>query len=427
MPMKANEFSNLWSSRFEEFSYNNEMFGKFSLHLLVGQLLKYNSIKKKGQSIDLRFNIYAMMDTGSGKSAALDMVYPYAEKLDLNFVSIDTSTDASLLGTVEAQNEYNEYNDKETKYIIVDGLLKDADIVHYDEAEALLIANKNSDQTKLYFQKGMNPIGTPSNILMKKLAHGDPIRFPCTSSFYFTSYVPEKFESLAVHTGLLQRVGLCPKELTYQDRLNNSFKDIDFLGEEEITLDSDREIMSMLRQVQSAGECHLDFDFSGVKPVLKNRVKAMYDIAQTSSFSIQKLYNGFVPRYQNHLYVLACHHAVLSDRMNIKVEDVDYAFRHMIQPSLSKTLTLLELSTSQHNDGIQKEKLLMKVAIEEYRKVDTDDDGWVGIKQLSTTFASAIRSSENTARKHMNMLVEKGYFESERRGNNIYVKPSSFE
>lgn len=427
MPMDADKFADSWLSRFGEFSYNNEMFGYFALHLLTGQLLKFNSIKKRGQAIDLRFNIYAMMDTGSGKSAALDMVYPYAERLGLNFVSIDTSSDAALIGTVEQSKSYNDYNDEVTEYIIVDGLLKDADIVHYDEAESLLVANKHSEQTKLYFQKAMNPIGTPSNILMKKLAHGEPIKFPCTTSFYFTSYVPEKFENLAVHTGVLQRMGLCPKELTYQDRLNNSYTDIDFLGEPETTLANDAEITSMLRQIQSAGECELEFKFDGVKPVLKNRVKAMYDLAQTSSFSIQKLFNGFVPRYQNHMYVLACHHAVMSDRMNVKTEDVDYAFKFMMRPALSKALTLFELSTTQHADSMQKEKFLMKIAMEEYRKMDSDENGFVGIKQLSTTFAFASHSSEGTARKHINMLVEKGYLESEKRGNNIFVKPAMAE
>lgn len=416
------ELTELWSDRFADYSYNNHTFGVASLHLLIGQMLKYQKIYKKGQIIDLRCNLYAMMDTGSGKSVALDIVDNYANGLGLNVVSIDDMTDASLIGTIEQTTEYNEFNDKETSYDIVPGIMADADIIHFDEAEVLLNPSKNSQNAKLYFQKGMNPIGTPSNIIKKKLAHGDPIELPVEASFYFTSYVPEKFESLIVHTGLLPRMLMVPKELTYSDRQANSFTDIENLGCGADFACNDKEIMSMLKQIRSAGQQRLDFDFEKTKPLLRNKITAMYDISTQSSFTTQKLINGFVPRYQNLLYVLSAHRAVMDDRTNIKAEDINSTFKTLIYPALTGVLTLLEVATSQNASGVAKENALRGVIMQEYNKL-TNKDGWVGMKQLATNVGMATHTSEGTARKHINTLTTKGYFEQTRDGNTGLIKP----
>ena len=416
------ELTELWSDRFADYSYNNHTFGVASLHLLIGQLLKYQKIYKKGQIIDLRCNLYAMMDTGSGKSVALDIVDNYANGLGLNVVSIDDMTDASLIGTIEQTTEYNKFNDKETSYDIVPGIMADADIIHFDEAEVLLNPSKNSQNAKLYFQKGMNPIGTPSNIIKKKLAHGDPIELPVEASFYFTSYVPEKFESLIVHTGLLPRMLMVPKELTYSDRQKNSFTDIENLGCGADFARNDKEIMSMLKQIGSAGQQRLDFDFEKTKPLLRNKITAMYDISTQSSFTTQKLINGFVPRYQNLLYVLSAHRAVMDDRTNIKAEDINSTFKTLIYPALTGVLTLLEVATSQNASGVAKENALRGVIMQEYNKL-TNKDGWVGMKQLATNVGMATHTSEGTARKHINTLTTKGYFEQTRDGNTGLIKP----
>lgn len=412
----------LWSDRFADYSYNNYTFGVASLHLLIGQLLKYQKITKKGQIIDLRCNLYAMMDTGSGKSVALDIVDNYASGLGLNVMSIDDMTDAALLGTIEQEVEYNEYNDKIVNYNIVSGIMAEADIIHFDEAEVLLNPSKNSQNAKLYFQKGMNPIGTPSNIIKKKLAHGDPIRIPVEASFYFTSYVPEKFESLIVHTGLLPRMLMVPKELTYADRQENSFTDIDNLGSTDDSSGNDKEIMSVLKQIKSAGQQRLDFNFENTKPLLRNKVTAMYDISTQSSYTTQKLINGFVPRYQNLLYVLSAHRAVMDDRMNIKAEDINSVFKSLIYPAITGVLTLLEIATTQNQTGIAKENMLRGVIMQEYAKL-TNKNGWVGLKQLSLNVGMATHTSDGTARKHINTLTTKGYFAQSREGNVVLIRP----
>lgn len=421
----ASELVSMWGTRFEEYSYNNKEFGVLSLHLVIGQLLKYQAIKKKGQRLDLRCNLYTMMDTGSGKSAALDMVCNFAPEVGLNVRSVDSFTDAALLGTIEQKISYNDMNDKIIDYNIAEGILQDADIVHFDEGELLLNTNKNSENAKIYLQKGMNPIGTPSNIIHKKLAHGDPIDIPVEASFYVTSYVPTRFEDMVVNSGFLPRMVLLPKELTIADRQRNSAIDIDYLGESPEYEGSDEEIISYLRQIKSAGMSMMDFSFDGVKPLIKNFVFKMYDIGVNSSFGMQKLYNGFVPRYQNHFYTLCAHHAVMEDRMNVRRSDVIYA-NSIVYPLMKELLTLLEVCTTQNKQGIQNENLYKQIAMREYSKlssVSEMEDGWVGAKLLSTAIGIATHSSTTTGQKYMKMLISKGYFEEVKMGNIVVVRP----
>lgn len=418
------ELIEYWDERFSDYSYNNRLFGRAALHLIIGQCLRYQSVKKKGQIIDCRIHPWVMMDTGSGKSVALDYIVNCMKDLSMEHNSIGAVTDAALLGTVEQVTKYNEYNDKVTEYEHRPGILASSDVIHFDEAEVLLNTNNNNENMKLYFQMAMNPIGTPSNIIKKKLAHGDPIELPVHSSFFFTSYVPEKFESLVVHTGLLPRMFMVPKELTYQDRVNNSQMDIDNLGEDSEIVDYDDEIMKHLKKIQTAGRKKLTFDFSRVKPLLKNRVRSLYDIAIYSSHSIQKLYNGFVPRYQNQMYVIACHHAVMHGRTNIKNEDINYAYETMIKPAMASILTLLEVSTRQKDDGVQKEKTHLKLLMGEYEKMSTAEGGWVGLRAMSASFGMATHTSESTARSHIKSLINKDYFEEKNVGNNVkMIKP----
>ena len=412
---------NLWLERFNEYSYNNERFGLIALHMVIGQLLKYQHIPKRGQTLDLRIHIYPMMDTGSGKSVAVDMIRNMTDQLQLKTISLDEITDASLIGTIVAQNDPET---GEVEYVTTPGVLEDADIIHFDEAEVLFNPGKHNQNAKIYFQKAMNPIGTASNLINKKLAHGDMIEVPVHGSFLFTSYVPMQFEQTVVHTGFLPRIVMEPKELHTSDRIKNSSLDIDALGEHAQFANNDTDILSILRQIQNIGKTKIDFNFKHVKPLLKNKTNIMYDLGQNSSHLAQKLINGFIPRYQNHLYVLAAHMAIINDRQNIRTEDVNFTFNNMIYPSLSNMLSLIEVSTNQSKIGVSKEQSYLVSATKEYKKLTTKPGQWIGAKALGDRLAVISFVSKKTGRRRLNTLIEKGHFETVTYGNTIMVRAS---
>lgn len=402
---------------FSSYSYDNVDYAHATFHMIVGQILKNQRIMKGGTPLDPRISVFAMWGPSGGKSAALDMVNHVSDKVGLRFVSVDEATDAALLGTVEEKRE-----GKETYYEVVPGFLGACDVLHYDEAEMLFRTNNYSQNTKSYFQKALNPMESKTSIIRKKLAHGEWIQVRPTCSLYLTSYLPSSFEEAVMGTGFFQRILVVPKRLTVEQRRANSMRDIDMLGQEPPEIDVARVVMALRKLKQDFTEPQ-EWDFSKVKPLLRNRVDRYYSFMNAINTGSRELILGFVPRYQNMLYSLSLHNAALRGDTVISMEDVNKAHA-LVYDLLRRIVTLIETKTQTGKEGAREDKRLEAAVMQALHK-NADEDGWAGIQSIISAVQKLWRVSNATASEMVESLVISAYLEERRDGPARFIRLAS--
>lgn len=324
--LSVDEHIAAWDTRFNEFSYNNPVYARLCHHLLLGQVLRNQKIIKHGIKIDGRFSFFLVQSSGSGKSTALGFVIDKTDALGLSFNSITDWSDAALIGTIEQKEEEK----GKTSYEKVEGLMGDADILHIDEASLLFTPSKYNQSTLSHLQIALNPIGSPSNRITKKLAHGDPITVYPHLSLFLTSYNPTKVSDLVANRGIMQRMAIYVRFLNSEDRLANAFKDIEYLGvdsvDKEDLEDSIRTTLQAISDHYEKEENKIEFDM-GIKPMLKNYAKKLHDVTINVNPYIQEQINSFLPRYLTMMYVIAMHHAAMRLSSLVEKDDVNYAYK----------------------------------------------------------------------------------------------------
>jgi len=113
-----NDYLNVFST----YSFKNELYGKISLHVLIGQALKNVYYRMGSRVIDVRVHLLLIKPQGTGKGAGYGFVERMATALGLRFESLTEATDAGLIGSVQ-------YDPIQKKNVLTEGLLKTADIV----------------------------------------------------------------------------------------------------------------------------------------------------------------------------------------------------------------------------------------------------------------------------------------------------------
>jgi hypothetical protein len=340
--LDVDELISAWDKRFSEYSYNNKIYGRLCLHTIVGQTLRHLKIIKHGIEIDSRLSFFLVQSSGSGKSTALGFVINVADEIGLSFESITNWSDAALVGTIESKEE-RKGKTSETVYNKVTGILDDADILHIDEASLLFSPTKYNQSTLSMLQLALNPIGSPSNKIKKKLAHGEAIEIQPHLSLFLTSYNPDDVTDLVAKRGIMQRMAIYARFLDPEERLENLFKDIDYLGVESLDKDHlEEEIVESLRSISHHFEKvkKIEFDPS-IKPLLRNLAQRLYKTTQNVNPYIIEQVNAFLPRYLTYIYVISGHHAAIRLSSKVEAEDVKYAYQ-LVKILFSSVVSWLE-------------------------------------------------------------------------------------
>lgn len=398
---------------FSSFSYENQDYALATFHMIVGQLLKNQRILKGGSKLDTRISTFAMWGPSGGKSAALDMVAHVAEQTGLKFQSVSEFTDAALLGTIEEKRE-----GKEVYYETQPGFLGQCDIMHSDEATMLFKDSTHSQNTKNHLQQALNPIGSRQNVIRKKLAHGEWITVKPHCSLYLTSFLPTTFEEAVMGTGFFQRILVVPKRLTIEQRRGNSMRDIELLGTDSPAMDTGA-VIAALRKLKETYAAEQEWDFSEVKPRLRNCVDRYYSLMNSINSTSAELISGFVPRYQNMLYVLALHNAALRGDTCIAAEDVNRGHA-LVYDLLRRIVTLVETKTEVGKHGAREDKRVEAAIIQALNK-RADKDGWAGIQLIISEVQRLWRVSPATASEMVNNQLG-GILEEKRVGPARFVR-----
>ena len=323
--LKGNELIRRYVELFSQYSHNNELYAKITFHVIFGQLFKHLRIYKGGNWLDPRVHLLLIQASGSGKSTPFDFIFNITEKLGISAVMPDSITDAALVGTVE---EIKSKKGEKSEYEIVPGILDYADILIWDEAEMLLSDNpkQHAQDAVYYFQKALNPLGSKSSIISKKLAHGEWINLAPHCSLLLVAANIENLDEQVLTKGICQRLLFFPRDLSTEERVDNDMKDVEKVGQKTVMEIDTISIVERLKELREQfKDVKLEFD-DGVIPLLKNKTNSLHSLISTSDEHIKNLLQSFIARYKNIILVLGVHHALMNERSNVDKSDINYGF-----------------------------------------------------------------------------------------------------
>lgn len=319
---------------FNDYSWNNELYGKITFHVLLGSLLPTQFIQISKQRIDARIHCFMMQRTGSGKSFGtkpLENIYAEINGLlpefatKLKITSRVEYTDAALIGTIEevSRKKNKMTGEVEILYKPIYGDLASSNILCLKEASSLFIEKEYTKETLNILQQAMDAGGQ----ITKKLAHGSEINYNSPTSFIMLSTFPEEIVSPLLRKGFFQRVLFLPRQLSDDEVKGNMYMKNDLVAygiedsEEKITLSAIAQKFNQIR------EFYLKNQINQISPTAKailesgtNKLTFFPD--RVSDKLLHSTLLDFANRYQTIAYVLALHYAALRLSTVIEKEDV---------------------------------------------------------------------------------------------------------
>ncbi len=420
---------NLYSKVFDGYSYFNKLYGLSTIHLLTGRILlqEKKSLSFGYRQLDPRASVIYLKKTFTGGSSGFDIVKKIADNIGVNIYSIDDVSDSGLIGTIKKEIDEETGNEE---YGVVGGILGNdkIDILYIDEASVLFQKNVAPYQAKLknFIQKTLNPLGSATSSLRKRLAHGE-ININPKQSIYLVSFFPEAIDETIVQTGFLQRPLTIPRYTTLEDRVKNAFRDIDMLGEKSDTGEVDEIIESFLETRKFIRETDEFTINPEIKPQLKSYTEDMAKILESTSASMQDSGGSFLSSYQRHFAVLSWHHAALRDSSVIEMQDVKYAHKEVLQPIFENIVSWLENKTEMKKmvreelSGDMSLKTLFNDMVKR-TPLEGELQGYIGLSTFKEAVKKNFMKSEATSYRWINALKTKGSIEIINQGNAKFLK-----
>ena len=414
---------------FDGYSYNNELFGRGTFHLIMGRLLvRHKKFLDFGyRSIDARTSLTYLKPTASGGSSAFDFVKQICNSLGINVRAVDEMTDAALIGTDEITIDEDSGAEIHTPK---GGLFgnPEIDIIYIDEGSVLFQKNPPSHSSKArnYIQKVLNPMGSETSKLVKEMARVSIQRDP-DQSMYVVSFYPETIDSTIIKTGFMQRSLTICKRMNLDDRKVNMFRDIDLQGTK-----TDRTAMNELIESFKKTEIFIKntptYTFGGgTKELQKSYVEdALNTLIKTSTF-LQEEGASFVQLYVGrHLPVLSWHHAIARESSVIEIDDIKYAYMDVLRPVFLDLVSWIEEKSEVKKAG-QIEKSQHNVIKDLYLKLLAEnkcviDNKYVSRADLINELQDEMTISSRTAERMIKDLHEKGKMVRVVEGRSVYYQ-----
>lgn len=306
---------------FDNYSFNNRFYGTYALHVVLGQALKNITYKIGRRRIDIRIHFLLIKPQGTGKGAGFGFCAKMAKWVGLNMQILSESTDGGLAGS-------KKYDPVAKEDVVVPGLLETADIVAMEEASMLIdLGNEFSKKNMTYMQITMNPLEDESCFIHRRLV-GMDISFKPHASFLLMSYPPDNIGDKIVKTGFVDRMVTDFEDVTLVDRLEvlKKFTENSNLDEKE-WLEKEQYIKKRLQYIVAKYEksnlC-INIDEKIHQAVLQCIDEMATMILDASPKAREKL-EHFITRLYEILVKLSIHHALLSNRTDLRISDVLYA------------------------------------------------------------------------------------------------------
>lgn len=395
---KAKDIIETFMHGFEMSSYNNQEQGKIMFHVILGQLVKGHRIKHGGKILDPRTSMLWIAETTSGKSACIDYIGEICEQLGLKIIYPDVINDASLIGS---QRQITDA-DGNQQWVEEEGIIGDADIIWFDEGE-LLLNPKNAFAQNLttFFQKMLNPIGSRSWRIQKKMAHGEWITAEGYGSLIATTYPPDNFESYLIRKGFLQRLMVSPRIVNDNLRSKNLMRIVDMFDQEAPELDI-KDVVEHLKGVKEKFSEPGIFEIEGGKQQIRQLARGYERLALKSSLDIRKIMHSFVARYTVELAKISCQYAALRDSRKINTYDVQDA-NTVIKGPLESIQYILEDMTKLGTQSIGRDRTMAREIAQIFLN---NEKKTMRMTELVTELRKKWGKAPSTISRRLNKLVD---------------------
>jgi len=368
---EADKIIDAYIDVFSSYSFKNLLYGKISLHVVLGQILSNKVCYRMGSRIiDPRIHMFLIKPQGSGKGSGYGFVDRLTSDLNINFQKLTESTDAGLIGTIK-------YNKKTNQEEIIHGLLRDADIIGMEEASVLLdFTSEFSKKNMTYMQITMNALEDSSCFVSKKLG-SELIEFKPHASFVLMSYPPDNLVEKILKTGFFDRLVPIFEDVTLEDRLDTIRRMSENINISPVKQTELKQKYNDLLEKLVLINQRFGKDSSGAMKIVKiddDIHQKMISVIEEFAMKIldvspkarEKL-EHFISRLYEILLKFAIHHAILDGRLYLDTSDVLYA-RLIYLPIWQNLIISLEsLIVITPMERLKKHKLI-RCALKEYDK-----------------------------------------------------------
>ena len=330
-------FINKYLNEFEIYCWNHPIYAKLSFHLIIAQLPNINKMKiyYTSHNIDPRVHVCYISPSGTGKGAGANFISQLAKNLNMKVASIETVTDAGLVGSVTLSYEYDPHKKTTIKVPKYEhGILSEhygLNLLIYTEASILFTQRPSQyiQHSMDYLQKAMNPMGTEDNTIAKKSGIGDQIiEIHPTLSILMTTYEPLHLYDVLTNRGLLQRMAFYVNRVNLKEYSSNADKQIDnLLSQKNHSNTAYTEIIETFRNINNFYEGVETLDITDdARKGLKSIKRRMYQhVKRIGDPEKRQTMIKFLPRQLELAFKFAFHHALTRLSHTIEMEDVLYA------------------------------------------------------------------------------------------------------
>ena len=303
-------------------SIKNTNYGQIMLHVILGQALCKNVYYVSGsRKIDIRIHLLLIKPQATGKGAGYGVCEDLSNYLDINFQTLTETTDAGMVGT-------KVYDSSLKQEVVIDGLLKTADIIGMEEASVIFdLTSDFSKKNMTLMQICMNPLWDASCHISKRLGT-QLIEFDPHASFLLTSYPPDKLQEKITKTGFLDRMIPVFETTSLEERLEVIKLITQNLNTSKSQVESMRK--DVFRRFKKVVNCYKKGEYEIKIPkdmreaLLESIEEFAMKVLDASPKAREKL-EHFVSRLYEILIKLSIHHALLELRTTIDISDVMYA------------------------------------------------------------------------------------------------------
>jgi hypothetical protein len=328
-----------WCGVVDNASWNNRDWALGLWHVILGQLLREQKVWIGNRWLDGRFHLLILAPSSSGKTLAADQarrILEHIQRFDKGMAvapfevrPVIEATTAALVGSAQQRKVKGG-----VERVVVPGLLDKADILHWDEAEAIFHETSYNANLLRVLNQAMNPIGSPGNVVGKELAGvTNTVQPKCSLLLTAVDFlaIPEPI----LRCGFYQRIGVMRKVLTTEQRRANRLREKQLMdaGEKARTGAESLRVEEYLNKLAGVYSHDFKWDFRRVTGMVQGKYVKMLEAAGKQE-AVRPYLEDFAERYTDKLYILAMHNcavrtidAPILDRARvIEPEDVGRAW-----------------------------------------------------------------------------------------------------